>query len=136
MAAGSVAAGSVAQDILLPTSPGPYVVTIRTSELQDSNPQDPLAPPDSPHLRRLMVSVFSPVVTENEHECKSPYMPALVGAVEGMKILYRAGLGYFLDNPNFHGSQPYLQHIDDGKLRCRPVTFTEKVVCIPKTQHL
>ncbi|KAK5993797.1 putative 1-alkyl-2-acetylglycerophosphocholine esterase [Cladobotryum mycophilum] len=75
---GLLATISLAQDIILPQGPGPYNVTIRTSQLDDfSRPEIFSA---EPQHRRVMISVFSPV-TEDVSACKSPYMPPDLAAL-------------------------------------------------------
>lgn len=78
VALGSVSA-SLAQGILLPSPPGPYDVTLRTTELNDFSREEIYAP-DADH-RRIMISVFSPIPKGSE-SCNSSYMPEAVAEYE------------------------------------------------------
>ena len=73
------ASASLAQGILLPSPPGPYDVTIRTTELNDFSREETYAP-NADH-RRIMLSVFSPVPKGSE-SCESIYMPEAVADYE------------------------------------------------------
>lgn len=72
-------AASIGQDVPLPAAPGPYDVTLRTSEMNDFTRKEIYAP-GADH-RRIMVSVFSPIPKDSE-KCESTYMPATVAEVE------------------------------------------------------
>lgn len=73
------ASALLAQGILLPSPPGPYDVTIRTTELNDFSREETYAP-NADH-RRIMVSVFSPIPKGSE-SCESIYMPEAVADYE------------------------------------------------------
>lgn len=67
-----LAAIAATQDVILPSAPGPYDATVRTTELNDFSRVDIFAP-NGEH-RRVMVSVFSPI-PKGEETCNSRYMP-------------------------------------------------------------
>jgi dienelactone hydrolase len=78
---------SLAEQILLPPAPGPYNVSVRTSELHDFS-RDEIYAQDAEH-RRLMVSVFSPSPEASGNSpcrmpkpCVSPYMSKAVADFE------------------------------------------------------
>ncbi|VUC37380.1 unnamed protein product [Clonostachys rosea] len=70
---------SLAQGILLPSPPGPYDVTLRTTELNDFSRNETYA--SGADHRRIMVSVFSPIPKGSE-SCESIYMPDAVANYE------------------------------------------------------
>lgn len=70
---------SLVQSTLLPSPPGPYDVTIRTTELNDFSREETYAP-NADH-RRIMISVFSPIPKGSE-SCESIYMPETVADFE------------------------------------------------------
>lgn len=72
-------APSLSQAILLPSAPGPYDVTLRTTELNDFSRKEIYAP-NADH-RRVMVSIFSPIPKRSE-SCESTYMPEAVANSE------------------------------------------------------
>ncbi|KFA80118.1 hypothetical protein S40288_04635 [Stachybotrys chartarum IBT 40288] len=72
-------ATSLGQDILLPSAPGPYDVTLRTTELNDFSREELYAP--NANHRRIMVSIFLPVPKGSE-SCESTYMPEAVANYE------------------------------------------------------
>ncbi|KAK7210700.1 hypothetical protein V2G26_017878 [Clonostachys chloroleuca] len=77
--------------VLLPGPPGPYSVSYEAYSLTDNSRQDPYAPSDNPHKRRIMVSTFIPV--SKCQDCKStelPYMPPNSTAAWGQ---YAASMG-------------------------------------------
>jgi hypothetical protein len=77
--------------VLLPGPPGPYSVSYEAYSLTDNSRQDPYAPSDNPHKRRIMVSTFIPV--SKCQDCKStelPYMPPNSTAAWGQ---YAATMG-------------------------------------------
>ncbi|KAH8892644.1 alpha/beta-hydrolase [Thozetella sp. PMI_491] len=68
--------------VYVPGPTGPLPVAMTTHELTDLHRQDPYAPPDSPHLRKIMISVFQPAGATNA-SCRAqiaPYMPPLTAA--------------------------------------------------------
>lgn len=75
----TLATTSLGQGILLPLPPGPYDITLRTTELNDFSRGEIYAP-NADH-RRIMVSVFSPVPKHSE-SCESIYMPEAVANYE------------------------------------------------------
>jgi dienelactone hydrolase len=75
----ALCATSLAQDILLPPAPGPYDVTIRTTELIDYSREEILVP--NVGHRRIMVSIYSPIPKGSE-DCVSPYMTKAVADYE------------------------------------------------------
>ncbi|KFA52446.1 hypothetical protein S40293_08838 [Stachybotrys chartarum IBT 40293] len=72
-------ATSLGQDILLPSAPGPYDVTLRTTELNDFSREELYAP--NANHRRIMVSIFLPVPKGSE-SCESTYIPEAVANYE------------------------------------------------------
>ncbi|CAH0015724.1 unnamed protein product [Clonostachys rhizophaga] len=77
--------------VLLPGPPGPHSVSYEAYSLTDNSRQDPYAPSDNPHKRRIMVSTFTPV--SKCQDCKStelPYMPPNSTAAWGQ---YAATMG-------------------------------------------
>lgn len=70
-------AASLAHGITLPSGPGPYGVTSRTTELNDFSRAEVFGPDG--HHRRLMIEVYSPIPKGAEN-CESPYLPETVAA--------------------------------------------------------
>jgi hypothetical protein len=75
----ALCATSLAQNLILPPAPGPYDVTIRTTELIDYSREEILAPGTG--YRRLMASIYSPIPKGSE-DCLSPYMTKVVADYE------------------------------------------------------
>ncbi|CAH0036417.1 unnamed protein product [Clonostachys solani] len=77
--------------VLLPGPPGPYSVSNQVHSLTDTSRQDPYAPSNNTHNRRIMVSTFVPV--SKCQDCQStqlPYMPPKSTAAWGQ---YAAQMG-------------------------------------------
>ncbi|KAF2189227.1 hypothetical protein K469DRAFT_764247 [Zopfia rhizophila CBS 207.26] len=68
------------ESFTLPQGTGPFRTTLNVSELIDSSRQDPF---NTSHVRRLMISSFTPIPSSQCKELsKVPYMPPTVAAVE------------------------------------------------------
>ncbi|VUC20911.1 unnamed protein product [Clonostachys rosea] len=77
--------------VLLPGPPGPYSVSYQVHDLTDTSRDDPFAPSDKPHKRRIVASSFVPVSKGQEcHSTELPYMPPNTTAAWGQ---YAASLG-------------------------------------------
>jgi hypothetical protein len=75
----ALASAKLAQGLLLPLPPGPFDVTIRTTELNDFSREE-IYVSNGSH-RRIMLSVFSPISKDSER-CESTYIPEIVADYE------------------------------------------------------
>lgn len=73
---------AIANAVTLPTTSGPFHVSLFTTALTDASRLDPYAPSESPHARKLMISVFIPM-DNSTAPCTQDLVPYMTPLVAG-----------------------------------------------------